>query len=307
MPDELGGAVFSMQEGELDGPIRTDFGFHIVRLDDILERGPLPMDQVRGELLAELRDREAESAFRDKEKELSDALFDADDMQAIAAATGLEVQTIAGYPRSGAEPFGDNQAVVEAIYDDMVLNDGQISELVEVDANSSAVFRVTRYNEPTRQPLDDVREEIRATLLSQEAQLLLVERTSQVLEAVEAGEEFAIAAEAAGATVSEPTRITRQQEDIDPAVLFQVFAARKPGDEPVTGSIRNSENGYTLYSLQDVIPGRPESVPLAQRDQGKLQLSQESGLGDYRAFVQALYDDADVIINDDIVAGQDLF
>ena len=106
LPDAVGDVVFSMQEGDLEGPVRSDFGFHIVRLDDILEQGPLALDQVRGELLSELREREAESLFLDLERKLSDALFDLTDMQAIATAVGVDVATIPGFTRSGGEPFG---------------------------------------------------------------------------------------------------------------------------------------------------------------------------------------------------------
>ena len=54
------------------------------------------------------------------------------------------------------------------------------------------------------------------------------------------------------------------------------------------------------------MPGRPESIPLAQRDAGKAQLAQDSGVGDYLAFLQALYNDAEVIINEDALQEQDL-
>ena len=43
LPGELGGSIFSMDEGEIVGPIKTDFGFHVIRLDQILARGPLPL------------------------------------------------------------------------------------------------------------------------------------------------------------------------------------------------------------------------------------------------------------------------
>ncbi|MDX1509204.1 MAG: SurA N-terminal domain-containing protein, partial [Woeseiaceae bacterium] len=49
MPGDLGAAIFSLEEGEVDGPVRSDFGFHIVRVDDILEQGPRPFEQVRAE------------------------------------------------------------------------------------------------------------------------------------------------------------------------------------------------------------------------------------------------------------------
>jgi peptidyl-prolyl cis-trans isomerase D len=214
LPEALGAAIFAMEEGDLQGPVRSEFGFHVIRLDEVLERGPLPLDQVRGELLSELRDREAESLYLEFERRLSDALFEMTDMQAIADAVGAELQTIEGFTRDGAAPFGANQAAINAIFDAPVLTGGQISEVIELDAVSAAIFRVTQYNEAMRQPLDDVRDEIEAMVRSQQAELLLAERAEQILEAVDGGEDFGVAAEAAGATVSEPKLLTRQDRRI---------------------------------------------------------------------------------------------
>ena len=50
-----------------------------------------------------------------------------------------------------------------------------------------------------------------------------------------------------------------------------------------------------------------ESIPLAERDAGKLQLAQQAGGADYTAFVQALYDDADIVINRDVLNASELF
>ena len=307
LPDALGAAIFSMQEGDLEGPVRSDFGFHIVRVDDILERGPLSLDQVRGELLTELRDREAESLYIDLERRLSDALFDMTDMQAIAAAVGVEIGTIEGFGRSGGEPFGSNQAAIDAVFDDAVLNGGQISEVIEIDVNGAAIFRVGQHNPATRQALEDVRDDMEAVLRSQKADHILVERAEQILAAMAAGEDFGVAAEAAGATVGEPRLLTRQDTETDQIVVFEIFAAAKPAqDSPVTGRVRGLDGAYTVYSLEAVLPGRPESIPLAQRDAGKAQLAQDSGVGDYLAFLQALYNDAEVIINEGALQEQEL-
>ena len=307
LPDALGAAIFAMEEGDLEGPVRSDFGFHVIRLDDILERGPLPLDQVRGELLSELQGREADSLYLDLERRLSDALFDLSDMQAIAEAVGAEVQTIQGFTRDGAAPFGANQAAIDAVYSDAVLRGEQISEVIELDADSAAIFRVTQYNEAQRQPLEDVRGQIEAQVRSQQAEALLDARTRQILDAIDKGEDFGTAAEAAGATVGEPTLLTRQDTETDQLVVFELFAAPKPTeDSPVTGRVRGLDGTFTVYSLEAVLPGRPESIPLAQRDAGKAQLAQESGVGDYLAFVQSLYSDAEVIINQDALQEQDL-
>jgi peptidyl-prolyl cis-trans isomerase D len=307
LPEALGAAIFAMEEGDLQGPVRSEFGFHVIRLDEVLERGPLPLDQVRGELLSELRDREAESLYLEFERRLSDALFEMTDMQAIADAVGAELQTIEGFTRDGAAPFGANQAAINAIFDAPVLTGGQISEVIELDAVSAAIFRVTQYNEAMRQPLDDVRDEIEAMVRSQQAELLLAERAEQILEAVDGGEDFGVAAEAAGATVSEPKLLTRQDTETDQLVLFEVFAAPKPAqDSAVTGRVRGLDGTYNVYSLEAVLPGRPESIPLEQRDAGKAQLAQDSGVGDYVAFLQSLYNEAEVVINQDALEEQEL-
>jgi peptidyl-prolyl cis-trans isomerase D len=304
---ELGSTIFAMDEGQLVGPIKSDFGFHIIRLDQVLERGPLPLDQVRGELLTELRDRESDDAYRTLERSLSDALFDSSSLSEISAIVGIDVQGASGFTRLGGEPFGSNQAAIDAVFAERVRNGDEISEIIELDANRAAIFNVTQYREAARQALAEVSDQIVAMIRSQEADRIVSARVEQLLQSLAAGEDFGAAAEAAGATVENPRLMGRQDQDVDQAVLFQVFASKKPGqNSPVTGRVSNAGGGYTVYSLDAILPGRPESIPLAERDSGKLQLAQQAGGADFVAFVQALYERADIVINQDALAATDL-
>jgi len=308
LPGELGGAIFAMQPGDVEGPIESDFGFHVVRLDSILEQGPLPLEQVRGELLSELRESDAEDEFRELERQVSDALFDAADMQAISAVVGLDVQTIEGFTRSAAGPLGANQAAIDAVFDALVLVDGEISEVIELDVNRSAVFKVTAHHEASRQPIENVRDQIADAVRTRGAESIVSGRAGQLLTALDAGDEFGPAAEAAGATVSAPMLVSRQDTEVDQAVLAEIFMSKKPTQTSlVTGQVANVGGGYTVFRLAAVMPGRPESIPLADRDAGKLELAQQAGTSDYYAFVQALYDNADIVISQDALAAQDLF
>jgi peptidyl-prolyl cis-trans isomerase D len=308
LPDELGSAIFSMEPGTVDGPIRTDFGFHIVRLDNVIEQGPLPLEQVRGELLAELREEDAEDRFRELENQLSDALFDAPDMQSIAEITGLEIQTANGFTRSGGEPIGSNQAAIDAVFDASVLYDGQISEIIELDANRSAIFKVTQHYDASRQPLDEVRAEIEDALRLREARTIVFNKSEQLLLDVNNGTDFIEAAEAAGATVSGPMTVGRQDTNLDRDVVGQIFTAPKPApDDPSVGSMVNATGGVTAYDILAVMPGNPSDIPLADRDAGKRELAQQFGQSDYFAFVEALYERADIEISEDALAADDLF
>ena len=307
LSDELGSAVFTMAAGELSGPIQSEFGFHIVRLDEVLEQGPLPLEQVRGELLSELRDRETEGLYRDLTRAASDALFDTSDMQAIAAAVELEVQTADDVQRGDAGPFDSNQAAIDAIFDENVLLDGEVSEVIELDATRSVIFKVTAHEPASRQTLDEVRENVSLAVRSIEAEAIVFERASLLMQALANGEDFGIAAESAGATVYPTTLIGRQNNQVDPNVMVQVFSSPKPRqDAPVHGQVADQSGGQTVFSLEAVLPGRPETIPLADRDAGKEQLALQAGGADLTAFVEALYEDADIVINQDVVAASDL-
>ncbi len=260
LPGDFGGTIFSMDEGAIEGPVKTEFGFHIIRLDQIIEPGALPLDQVRAELTIELQDQKAERQFRDLESKLSSALFDATDIRAIAADIGAEVQTVTGFTRSGGEPFAGSPAVIDAIFDEAVLSGAQISDIVEIDINRSAVFSVTKHNPATRQPLDDIREQVTASLRAQQAEDLMAAKADEMLAALANGTDFADAAAAVGAVAAEPVVMSRSGEGVDQFVMVSVFTAVKPTQEnPTTGSTRNGVGGYTVFSLDAVIPGRPEN------------------------------------------------
>jgi peptidyl-prolyl cis-trans isomerase D len=128
-----------------------------------------------------------------------------------------------------------------------------------------------------------------------------------MLAALEAGADFAEAAAAVGAAAEEPVLMSRSMQGADQLVSVAVFTAVKPAqDKPTLGSTRNDAGGYTVYSIESVVPGRPEALPVEQRDQGKQQLTDQVGIAEYVAFVQALRANAEIIINEDALAAPDL-
>jgi len=306
-PDALGDAIFSMSKGEIRGPVRSEFGFHVVQLNDIISGGPLPLDQVRAELEQELRDRAADDRLRTIERQISDALFDAADLQSIADTTGLEVQTTSGFNRSGGAPFGTNQTVIDTVFDVRILSDGQISDLVEIDANRSVVVKVTEYHEEARRSLDDVRDEIVFTMQSERALVMVEERARRMQEAVAEGQAFSAVAVELEATYTPLVSVGRLNSDIDKAILDSVFRAKKPGiGQARLGSTITTIGDYAVFKIDAVIPGRPETIPLAERDSRKQELQSQAGQADFGAFVAELLRRGDVEISDDAFAEQEL-
>ena len=308
MEDALGDAIFSMRKGEIQGPVRSDFGFHVVRLDDVVAGGPLPLEQVRAELEAELRDAQAEADFRDLENAVSNAMFDSLDIDVMAETVGLEVQTSSGFTRAGGVPFGANQAAIDAIFDERVLVNGEVSDIVEIDANSSVVIKVAEHHEAVLRPMDDVRDQIAGALKSARAQEIITGRSEELQAMLRRGDDIDEAAASMGAVVSATAVVGRTDSTLDTRLLAAIFRAKKPVDGKlrVGGSFTQSED-YAVFSLEAVAVGRPESIPLADRDARKQELATQSGTADFTAFISELQQRATIVKSDDVKQPEDTF
>lgn len=308
MPGALGDAIFAMQKGEIQGPVRSDFGFHVVRLDDIAGGGPLAFDEVRGELEGELKTRAADAEFLELERKLVDALFDVHELQVMAETSGLEVTLATGYTRTGGAPFGGSQAVIDAVFDESVLTDGQISDVIEIDINRTAVIQVKAYHPEVRKTVDDVRDEITFTLQSERALNMIQDRARRFSDALKDGQAFAAAALEVEAAVTPSVIVGRQDEAIDARVLNEIFRARKPapGNARIDSAMTTTGD-YAVFMITAVIPGRPEAIPLADRDARKDDLESKSGAADFSAYVTELGRRASIERSDEALQQQDLF
>lgn len=308
MPGALGDAIFAMREGEIQGPVRSDFGFHVVRLDSIAGGGPLALDEVRGELEGELKTRAADAEFLKLQRTLTDALFDVNELQVMAETSGLEVALATGYTRSGGAPFGGSQVVIDAVFDESVLADGQISDVIEIDNNRTAVIQVKEYHPEARKTVDDVRDDITFTLQSERALNMIQDRARRFSEALKDGQAFAAAANNVEAVVTPSVIVGRQDETIDAGVLNEIFRARKPapGNARIDSAMTTTGD-YAVFMITAVIPGRPESIPLADRDARKNDLEAKSGAADFSAYVTELGQRASIERSDDALQQQDFF
>jgi peptidyl-prolyl cis-trans isomerase C len=70
MVPEFDKACFEMAEGEVRGPIQTQFGFHLIRLDKKNEAKPLTFDEVKHQLADKLLSEAQQKAYQSKMNQL---------------------------------------------------------------------------------------------------------------------------------------------------------------------------------------------------------------------------------------------
>ena len=87
-----------------------------------------------------------------------------------------------------------------------------------------------------------------------------------------------------------------------------VFRIRKPtpGNARIDNTI-SASGDYVVFMLTAVIPGRPEAIPLADRDARKDELEAAAGAADFTAFVTELAYRASIERSDEALQQQDFF
>ncbi|NNF17227.1 MAG: hypothetical protein HKN70_10795, partial [Gammaproteobacteria bacterium] len=95
-------AMFSMAVDDVSEPIKTRYGFHIIRLEGVRGNENQPFEEVRDQLVEELKNDRARAELTELMSELDELVYDVDDSLAdAAAAAGVEIQQSDWITRSG--------------------------------------------------------------------------------------------------------------------------------------------------------------------------------------------------------------
>ena len=299
-------ALFAMQPGEVRGPVRSDFGYHVIRLDELRAGQEQPFEAVREDLAGEYRTREAEDQFYERGEQLEERAFEADDeLASVAADLQLPLKTAAAFPRSGNPALFTNSApVVQAAFAEEIVDSGRNSSLVELtdEQDHVLVLRVTAHHTPTPRPLDEVRTQIVDTLKRERGQELAEEAAKAFLTEAEQGADPAVAAAAHGGIWHPAAEVERTEANVPTEVLAAAFTLPKATD----GSLRREEvalagGSHAIVVLSGVQIGDPSTVPQAERDAQQQQLADQSAYAELTSYSGNLRVQASVRIPDEVL------
>lgn len=295
--------LFALEVGQVSPPVQTQFGFHLIELAELRSGSQQAFETVRDSLREELQRQEAEDGYYELAERLDDlALENPGSLEPAAQGAGLPLQRAERITRSGGEPFGFNQDLVSAAFDEAVLTDGENSPLIELDAGRAVVIRVAEYRAPEVRPLDAVQDEIEQELRLQSAGRRAREQGEAALARIRAGEDLEAVAAELGLEALSPGPLLRRSDAVAPDAVAEVFRMAPPVDgTPSLGGVAGGDGSYTVIRLENALPGRPEDIPRPQRDQAKLALAQQTGNATMIALVEDLRLAADVAISPEAI------
>jgi peptidyl-prolyl cis-trans isomerase D len=284
-------------------PVQTDFGFHLIRVEDIRASRTRTFDEAKEEIEREYRNDRAEQLYFEQVERLSNLAFEQpDNLDDAAGMLGLTVEE-SGYVSRRGEPghevLGD-RAVIAAAFDEDVLA-GNNSEPVELEGYRTVVVRVVDRHEPRQRTLDEVRPEIVAMLQAERATDETRAFAVELLGRLRAGEgREAVAKDLAW---SEERTVGRDEQSLEHAVREVLFSMPRPGAGAATfDGVALASGDFVILALGEVIENEVERQTL---DESRLRLSRQLGLDAHDSFVAALRERADIRVFEDRIAAED--
>lgn len=301
-------ALFAMQPGEVSAPVKTEFGYHVIRLEAVKASGGQDFEQVREQLAEALREQKAQDEFYALAERLDDlALENPGSLEPAAKDAGLQIRRYVGYTRAGGGPFGDNAELSSAVFSDAVLEGGENTPLIELDPGRVMVARVVEHKLPVARPLAEVRDEIADRLRSLRAASEAKNQGEAILRRQQAGEDLATIATSMSLSLLKTGPVLRRSPVLPPDLLAAVFRSPAPTeDKPVVRGVPLANGGYAVFRLNSVIPGEPDQIPQDQRDTQQRILAQRSAQAELAALAAELRSTAKVVVARDLFKAEDV-
>lgn len=280
-------SLYALKKDEVSAPVRSSFGWHLIKLLDVQAPEVPSFDSLKAKLEREVKAQQVEQRFVEAAKELEEASFEASDLAQPAQELGLQVQTSGAFGREGGEGVAANRQVVQAAFSPEVLEDGANSGAIELDPDTTLVLRVKEHKKPTLLPLEEVSAGIRDTLSRKKAS-----------EAAKAEGEALLAQLRDGGASGKDWKVveaaTRSQEGVEPEVLQALFRMAKPEDGKSSFAGVTLNNGdYVVLRLDGVGQAKAE-LSAEEKTSYRRFLASRAGQQDFAAYREQLKESADI-------------
>ncbi len=276
-------AVFGLSKGEISDLVETDFGFHIIQLNDIKSPPQRSFESVRAEIETELKKQQAQRQFAEAAETFSNLVYEqADSLQPAADRLKLEVRSAKGVPRQpapGATGPLANARLLEALFSPEAIEKKRNTEATETASGQLVSARVVQHMPARTLPLAEVRDQVRERLVVQRSSELAREEGEKRLQAWKAG-----GADTTG--LAAPVVVSREDPQGLSQPMLMAALSTDPKGLPAWTGVSLGDQGYAVLKVEKVLPRDMRNAQqLAQEVQ---QYGQWWAAAENEAYVESL-------------------
>ncbi len=285
--------------GDVSKPIKTEFGYHVIKLLERHKTVMKPFSERKNELEAALTRGKVDTLFNEKIALLAESTYGATDLKGPAQELDMAVHKSDVFTRRGGVGLFGQQKIIEAAFSEDILEKSRNSAVIELSSDRAVVLRLSEYTKSTVRDLSEVKPSIIEKLKHAEAVIQLQKKMAGLKTRAQKEDSLlAIAAEEKLKDVT-ATAKTRDASGEEANLVGDVFSMPRPQDKQAQVSAFALKNGdwalVRLTAVDDVksLPGSPEYQAVAAR------LNQGVGATAFEIFEKQLRNNTKIVRHDE--------
>jgi peptidyl-prolyl cis-trans isomerase D len=285
-------AVFKMKVNEISDLVQTNFGYHIILLNDVKAGGVKPLAEAKDQIVNEIKTRKAAKLFADKAEEFRDTLDEqSDNLKAVADKFKLKIELTGDVARTPSSSLGEvpqnNAKFLTALFSDNSVKKKTNTGAIDAGKNVLIAGRLVEYKPAGRRAFDDVKSQIVSLVTAIESEELSKKAGEAKLAALKATDDTS------GFSPSS-TSSRQNPRSLAGVALSEVFKADVK-KLPAFIGVPEPSMGYTIYRISAVTQGAPNAEKRTGEEQ---QLRSALAQTEVTTYLEALKKKAKVKIND---------
>jgi peptidyl-prolyl cis-trans isomerase D len=225
MVPEFDQAVFAMQPGQISDLVKTQYGYHIIKMVDKKAGSTRTLAELKPQITDQLAYEKAQAQAADLAASLEKQISKPPDLDRVAKAQGLAVQESGFFARD--EPILGLGPAPEAAARAFEMKQGDVSAALR--ASRGFIFEtLVAKQDPYVPKLDEVKDKVRDEVIKQKARDLSIQKAAEISAKLKTAADFEKAAKAAGVEAKTTELITHDSPipdlGVSPAVEDKAFS-----------------------------------------------------------------------------------
>ncbi|MDD4963416.1 MAG: SurA N-terminal domain-containing protein [Gallionella sp.] len=269
--------TFSLKTGEISGLVKSDFGYHIIKLVAIKPASVSTFAEVSAEIISKLREQKAADQFAELADKFNNTVYEQSDTLKPAAELVNGKIEQSDWLSAKMTPTGFwTSKMLQAVFSEDVLKNKRNSVATEVAPNTLVAARMLEHKPASVRPLAEVQAAIQQTLMRKQAiELAIKQGKAQLAELQKGGTPTVQWAEAKAVSRA-------QRSNFDAALTRQIFQVNQAKLPQTVGA--ETADGFTLVRVDAI--KEAEKVEDGKRVRYAEQLRKMIGEEIYRAYME---------------------
>ena len=252
MGKEIDEFLFNSEEGAVSKVIETKEGFNIVKVIEIKGGSENKYENSAQKVKEDYKNKQAELQFFELSDQLTTLSYEnSDNLEIAADAIGKEIINTDYFARDNdLEGLLSDPLIISKSFDPELIRSRNNSDAIELSDNHIVVLRVLEHKEAATKPLEDVRDEVIASIRLKLAREKINETGDRIVAELKSGVNPESVISHSGIEWTTTEKVKRDDMFINRAILRSIFEAGKPNsDEPIITSQRLGSGDYAIIVI----------------------------------------------------------